>query len=506
MSSETTKIPGSGPKVDHLRLSNTTLDRLGGETRRPAYDRSGVTPGIVHLGIGAFHRAHQAVVIDDLLAGGATDWGIVGASLRSPDTRDALAPQDCLYTVAVRSGAGTDHRIIGSVLGCEVATENPGQLIARLTNPATRIVSLTVTEKGYCHTPQTGELDGGHPDIVHDLQNPSTPRSAIGFLVAALARRRIAGEVPFTVLSCDNLSANGQTIGRLVMQFAALRSRDLAKWIEAEVAFPSTMVDRIVPETTDADRAAVSSAIGMIDTWPVVTEPFTQWIVEDRFSSGRPDFAAAGVQMVSDVKPFEHMKLRLLNASHSALAYLGYLAGHETIAAVMTDDRFAAFARQVMEDAAPTLAMPAGTDLAGYSASLLHRFANPALHHRTWQIAMDGSQKLPQRLLATIEERMRLGLPIDTHALAVAGWMRYVTAKDEQGNPIDVRDPLAPKLAAIAEAAGPVAERLAPALLEVDSIFGALGTDPRMRGAVTAALAKLYEMGARRVVQEFRPA
>jgi fructuronate reductase len=266
------------------------------------------------------------------------------------------------------------------------------------------------------------------------------------------------------------------------------------------------MVDRIVPETTDADRAAVSSALGMTDAWPVVTEPFTQWIVEDRFSAGRPDFAAAGVQLVSDVKPFEHMKLRLLNASHSALAYLGYLAGHETIAATMTDNRFAAFARQVMEDAAPTLAMPEGTDLAGYSASLLRRFANPALHHRTWQIAMDGSQKLPQRLLGTIEGRLRLGLPIDTHALAVAGWMRYVTAKDEQGRPIDVRDPLAPKLAAIAEAVGPAANRLAPALLEVDSIFGALGTDPRMRSAVTGALAKLYEMGARRVIQEFQPA
>ena len=506
MSSETTKIPGSSPKVDDLRLSNANLDRVPDAISCPAYDRSSVTPGIVHLGIGAFHRAHQAVVIDDLLAGGAMDWGIVGASLRSPDTRDALAPQDCLYTVAVRSGAGTDHRIIGSVLGCEVATENPGQLIARLTHPATRIVSLTVTEKGYCHTPQTGDLDQRHPDIVHDLQNPDTPRSAIGFLVAALARRRIAGTAPVTILSCDNLSANGHTVGRIATQFAALRSRNLAKWIEAEVAFPSTMVDRIVPETTDADRAAVSSALGMTDAWPVVTEPFTQWIVEDRFSAGRPDFAAAGVQLVSDVKPFEHMKLRLLNASHSALAYLGYLAGHETIAATMTDNRFAAFARQVMEDAAPTLAMPEGTDLAGYSASLLRRFANPALHHRTWQIAMDGSQKLPQRLLGTIEGRLRLGLPIDTHALAVAGWMRYVTAKDEQGRPIDVRDPLAPKLAAIAEAVGPAANRLAPALLEVDSIFGALGTDPRMRSAVTGALAKLYEMGARRVVQEFQPA
>jgi fructuronate reductase len=506
MSSETPKNHVSGPKDGDFRLSNASLDQLPAQIRRPAYDRSGVTPGIVHLGIGAFHRAHQAVVIDDLLASGATDWGIIGASLRSPETRDALAPQDCLYTLAVRSGAGTDHRIIGSVLACEVANEKPAPLIARLTDPATRIVSLTVTEKGYCHTPQTGDLDEHHPDIVHDLQNPGTPRSAIGFLVAALARRRIAGIAPFTVLSCDNLSANGQTVGRIVMQFAALRSRNLAKWIEAEVAFPSTMVDRIVPETTDLDRSEISSALGMTDAWPVVTEPFTQWIVEDRFPAGRPDFAAAGVQMVSDVTPFEHMKLRLLNASHSALAYLGYLAGHETIASTMTDVRFAAFARQVMRDAAPTLAMPEGTDTTAYGTSLLQRFSNPALHHRTWQIAMDGSQKLPQRLLATMQDRLRLGLSIDTHALAVAGWMRYVTAKDEQGRAIDVRDPLAKELFEIAERAGPVAERLAPALLEVHTIFGTLGSDPRMRNAVTEALSKLFALGARQTVQTFQPA
>jgi fructuronate reductase len=285
-----------------------------------------------------------------------------------------------------------------------------------------------------------------------------------------------------------------------------LRSRELGKWIEEEVAFPSTMVDRIVPETTDADRASVASALGMTDAWPVITEPFTQWIVEDRFSAGRPDFAAAGVQLVADVTPFEHMKLRLLNASHSALAYLGYLAGYETIAATMTNDRFAALARQVMADAAPTLEMPAGTDLAGYGASLLQRFSNPALHHRTWQIAMDGSQKLPQRLLATMQDRLQLGVPIDTHALAVAGWMRYVTATDEQGRAIDVRDPVAAKLKAIADGAGPVADRLAPALLEIGSIFGTLGSDPRMRSAVTQALAKLYEVGARQAVEALRPA
>ena len=480
-----------------MRLSSDSLPQLPATIRRPSYDRSATRPGIIHLGVGAFHRAHQAVVVDDLLAAGATDWGIVGASLRNPDTRDALAAQDCLYTVAVRSGAGTEHRIIGSLLGMEVAGENPESLLARMADPATRIVSLTVTEKGYCHTPQTGELDEAHPDIVHDLRNPNAPRSAAGFLVEALARRKQAGAPPFTILCCDNLAANGKTVQRIVTRFAALRSKDLGRWIEDEAAFPCTMVDRIVPETTDADRAAVSAALGVTDAWPVITEPFTQWIVEDRFASGRPDFAAAGVQLVADVTPFEHMKLRLLNASHSALAYLGYLAGYETIAATMADANFAGFAARVMEEAAVTLQMPGGTDLAAYQASLLTRFANPALHHRTWQIAMDGSQKLPQRLLGALRDRLQLGLPIDTHALAVAGWMRYVTARDEQGKDIDVRDPIAAKLAAIAREAGPIAERLAPALLAVESVFGTLGTDPRVARAVTGALARLYQSGAR---------
>lgn len=500
MSSGPTKTRSSSPIGGILRLSNATLASLPVAVRRPDYDRSAVKPGIVHLGVGAFHRAHQAVVIDDLLAGGARDWGIVGASLRSPDTRDALVPQDYLYTVAVRSGAGTETRVIGSLLGMEVGKDSPERLIARMADPATRIVSLTVTEKGYCHTPQTGELDEAHPDIVHDLASPHAPRSAAGFLVEALARRQRAGIAPFTILCCDNLAANGRTVQRIVTRFAALRSRDLAHWIEDKAAFPCTMVDRIVPETTDADRAAVSSALGMTDAWPVITEPFTQWIVEDRFASGRPDFAAAGVQLVSDVTPFEHMKLRLLNASHSALAYLGYLAGYETIAATMADPHFAAFAARVMKEAAVTLKMPDGTDLAAYQASLLARFANPALHHRTWQIAMDGSQKLPQRLLAAMADRLQRGLPIDTHALAVAGWMRYVTARDEQDKEIDVRDPIAGKLAAIAHEAGPVAGRLAPALLAVESVFGALGADPRMAGPVTEALEQLYRLGARRVL------
>lgn len=484
-----------------MRLDHANLDRLPPATRRPAYDRSRVTPGIVHLGLGAFHRAHQAVVIDDCLANGATSWGIIGASLRSPDTRDALAPQDHLYTVAVRAAESTEHRVIGALLDSVVAREKPAALVERMADPAIRIVSLTVTEKGYCHTPQTGDLDERHPDVVHDLNNVDAPRSAPGFIVAALARRRALDTPPFTVLCCDNLAANGHTVQRIVTQFAALRSKNLGKWIADNVAFPCTMVDRIVPETTDADRGAVAAALGMRDAWPVMTEPFTQWVVEDRFAAGRPDLAAAGVELVTDVKPFELMKLRLLNASHSALAYLGYLAGYETIADTMKDPHFARLAAQVMEEAAVTLTMPAGTDLAAYRASLLKRFANPALHHRTWQIAMDGSQKLPQRLLGAMQDRLANNLPIATHALAVAGWIRYVTASDEQGRAIDVRDPLAAELAGLVCEAGPVAERLAPALLGVTKVFGPLGTESRLREAVTAALGRLYKEGARRAVE-----
>ncbi|SFK27756.1 mannitol dehydrogenase family protein [Bradyrhizobium sp. Gha] len=489
-----------------MRLGSSNLDQLPAAIRPPAYDRSRVTPGIVHLGLGAFHRAHQAVVIDDCLAAGTTSWGIVGASLRSPDTRDALAPQDHLYTVAVRAAEGTEHRIVGALLESVVAREKPAALVERMADPAIRIVSLTVTEKGYCHTPQTGDLDERHPDVVHDLNNLDRPRSAPGFIVAALARRRALGVQPFTVLCCDNLAANGHTVQRIVTQFAALHSKELSKWIADTATFPCTMVDRIVPETQETDREAVAAALGMRDAWPVITEPFTQWVVEDRFAAGRPDLAAAGVALVADVKPFELMKLRLLNASHSALAYLGYLAGYETIADTMQNPHFARLAARVMEDAAVTLTMPAGTDLAAYRASLLKRFANPALHHRTWQIAMDGSQKLPQRLLGAMYDRLARNLPIATHALAVAGWMRYVTATDEQGRAIDVRDPLATELAGLAREAGPVAERLAPALLGVTKVFGPLGTEPRLREAVTAALGRLYAHGAQHAVETLVPA
>lgn len=479
------------------RLSAATLRTLPESIARPAYDRSAVAAGIVHLGIGAFHRAHQAVYTESVLAAGDRRWGIVGASLRSPDTRDALAAQDGLYALNIR-GESDQLAVIGSVQAVLVAPEDPAALLNRMCQPGVAIVSLTVTEKAYCQQAATGSLDAAHADIRHDLANPAAPRSALGFLAAAIARRRAAGLPPFTVLCCDNLPSNGHTVHRLLTEYATLVSPDLAAYVRSEIACPDTMVDRIVPATTAEDRTRIAAALGLTDAWPVVTEPFTQWVIEDRFPAGRPAWETAGATLVADVAPFEAMKLRLLNGSHSALAYLGYLAGYQTVAETMQDTGIAGFVRRLMEDATPTLSLPAGWDVAGYKRSLIERFQNPALKHRTWQIAMDGSQKLPQRLLGPIRDRLAQGLSIDRHALAVAAWMRYVAGTDEAGRAIDVRDPLAAELATLAGSAGPVVARLAHALLSVAAIFGQdLPANPAFRDAVTAALARLYESGAR---------
>jgi fructuronate reductase len=486
------------------RLSAATLDRLPADVARPRYDRARVRTGIVHLGIGAFFRAQQAVLIDDALGAGDLSWGIVGASLRSPDTGDALAPQDGLYTLAVRDQSGSRHRVIGALREVLVAPENPEKLLRAMSDPSVRIVSLTVTEKGYCHDPASGKLDETHPDIRHDIEAPHQPRSAPGFLLEALARRRAAGVAPFTVLTCDNLPSNGRTVHGVLARLAELRGGDLGRYIAAEVACPSTMLDRIVPATTAEDRAEVAAAIGLEDAWPVIAEPYSLWVVEDRFPAGRPQFARGEIELVADVAPWERMKLRLLNGSHSTLAYLGYLAGYATIAETMTDPNFVALVRGLMdEEISPTIVVPPGADLASYKRSLQARFANPALKHRTWQIAMDGSQKLPQRLLGTARERLQAGAPIPRIALAVAAWMRYVAGRDENGQAIDVRDPLAVRLRQIADAAGPVAERLAPALLAVEEIFGRdLAADPRFAQPVTAALERLYAVGAKRASAE----
>jgi fructuronate reductase len=461
-----------------------------------AYDRARVTPGIVHLGIGAFHRAHMAAYVDDILAADPS-WGIIGASLRRPDTRNALAPQDFLYTLAVRSSTGTSVGVIGSLLDIIDAASDRAALLLAMVDPRIRIVSLTVTEKGYCYDPATGTLDPRHPDIIHDLAHPEAPVSAPGLIVRALELRRAGGIAPFAVLSCDNLPANGDTTARVVTRLAALRDKHLADYVAGEVAFPSTMVDRIVPATTEGDRRLVLKATGLSDAWPVVTEPFSQWVIEDLFPAGRPPFEEVGAEIVADVVPFELMKLRMLNGSHSSLAYLGYLAGHEFVNDAIADPSLQTFIHEFMtKEVTITLPKSVG-DLDAYRDALLRRFANPTLKHRTWQIAMDGSQKLPQRLLGTIRDRLSRGLSVTRAALGVASWMRYVTGIDEHGRPIDVRDPLADRLRAIVGSGGNAPAAIVDGLLRVSEIFGDdLQRNEPFRAVLTDHLASLFRHGA----------
>ncbi len=482
------------------RLTATSMASAR-HTRLPAYDRTGISAGIVHLGIGAFHRAHMAAYIDDLLAT-EPGWAIIGASLRRPDTRDALAPQDFLYTLAVRDAEGTHARIIGSIVDVIDANAERTRLIETMAAPSTRIVSLTVTEKGYCHDPATGELDLTHPDIVHDLAHPDAPISAPGLLVAALDLRRQRGLAPFAVMSCDNLPSNGKTAGRIVRGLAAQRGADIAAYV-AKTAFPSTMIDRIVPATTDADRALVEEITGLADAWPIMTEPFTQWVIEDEFPLGRPAFERAGALMVDTVEAYELMKLRMLNGSHSTLAYLGYLAGYATVSEAIADPALRALISGLMtSEVVPTLPMPEA-DLRAYRDQLLARFANPALKHRTWQIAMDGSQKLPQRLLGTIRDRLARDLQITRLALGVAGWMRYVTGIDEKGTAIEVKDPLAGRFRDITAVAGTDPSALVDGLLGLTEIFGTdLPANASFRSTVTGHLASLFAHGAAETVRQ----
>lgn len=407
---------------------------------------TGPETGIVHLGLGAFFRAFGCVYIADAMAASGGDWGITGVSLRSPKTREALKAQDWAYTSVSLDPAGVALRVIEVLNDVLVAPENPQAVIDAMADPSVKIVTLTVTEKGYCHSPSTGALNRDHPDILHDLSNV-LPISALGYIVRALQKRRADGIAPFTVLTCDNLPENGKLVRGLVLELARLLDPILADWIDAEGRFPSTMVDRITPATTQADIDQVAQLGSYRDAAPVMHEPFAQWAIEDDFVGGiRPDFAAAGVELVQDVTAHEHMKLRMLNGSHSALAYTGYLAGHEAVSDTMADPTFAAFARALWDEIMPTVTAPDGVDLHDYADALFQRYANPNIHHRTWQIAMDGSQKLPQRILGTVQDRFDAGREAPMLCLAIAGWMRYVAGVDDAGAPIDVQDPLAQML------------------------------------------------------------
>jgi fructuronate reductase len=452
--------------------------------------------GIVHLGLGAFFRAFGAVYISEAMDDRGGDWGILGVSLRSSGTRDLLAPQDFVYTAVEKSSNGIRPSIVETVQGILVAPENPRAVLESMANPAVKIVTLTVTEKGYCHVPSSGKLNMEHPDIQYDLAN-RYPRSAIGFIVRALRMRQAAGHRPFTILSCDNLPANGRVVRNVVLALTQALDPTLAGWLSAEGRFPSTMIDRIVPKTTPSDIAELSSLTGYDDRAPVMHEPFRQWVIEDSFVDNlRPALENVGAQLVDDVAPFERMKLRMMNGTHSALAYLGYLAGYERISETMQDPVFTRFVRGLWErEIIPTLSSSSGEDLPAYAAALLDRYANVAIEHRTWQIAMDGSQKLPQRILGTVAENYAAGRPCPGLILAIAAWMRYVGGTDEMGRPIDVKDPLAAQLRDLSDAAGDIPGKVSR-ILSVREIFARPFAE-LVQDDVVHAYETLLEKGAR---------
>lgn len=429
------------------RLSTNLLPDIAPAVQRPQYDRTTVTPGIVHIGLGAFHRAHQAAYIDEVLAKDPS-WGITGISLKRPDTRDALRPQDGLYTLASRQDDQASHRIIGSVTDILYAGDGLAPILDRLAHPASRIVSLTITEKGYCLDPTSGRLDETHPDISADLNNlnphsQSTPKSVPGLILAALRQRREAGTPPFTLLSCDNLLHNGRLLRTAITDLAALTDPDMVPWLEDTLACPSTMVDRIVPKTTQTDIDTIAERCGYQDAWPVIAEPFGQWVIEDNFPLGRPPFESDDISFVQDVGPHEDMKLRLLNGSHSALAYVGLLAGHRLVSEAMADPEISDYLDRLGRELIPTVEAPLGIDLNAYLKSVHLRFANTAIQHELTQIAADGSQKIPQRLLPAARFHAARGSPWDALATGIAAWIACWRWVADGGRPkIALSDPL----------------------------------------------------------------
>lgn len=421
-----------------MRLQAGTAARLPDDVTRPAYDRDAQQCGIVHFGIGAFHRAHQAVYTDDAMNAGDRDWSITGVSLRSPAVAQQINPQDGLYTVTQRSSEGSHRRLIGAVRSVIVAPENHEALIAVLAAPATRIASLTITEKGYCRHAD-GTLDFSQCD-----------GSIYDYLARAFRRRIDAGMPGLTLLSCDNLADNGAQLGRFMDAYLAHMAPDIRGWFGQECACPSTMIDRIVPATTDADRADLERAIGMRDESAVVSEPFGQWVIEDRFAGPRPRWEVGGAQMTSNVRAFETAKLRMLNGAHSALAYLGLARGYTYVHQAIADPVLGDLAAKLMRDeAAPSIDAAAGQDLVRYAGALIERFSNPALNHRLIQIAMDGSQKIPQRWLETLAFHQERGATCPAILTALAAWIVHV-----RGDRDPVSDPLAGDLAARWRTAG----------------------------------------------------
>jgi mannitol 2-dehydrogenase len=483
-------------------LNSRTLPYWRGRVPVPGYDRDLVTAGVVHIGVGGFHRAHQAMYHDRMMNEGAgLDWGICGVGVLAADRKmqQALDAQDGLYTLVLKHGDGTyEPRVIGSIVEYLFAPASPEAVIEKMAAEPTRIVSLTVTEGGYNVSDITGEFDAANPDVRHDLAPGAAPRTTFGLVTEALRRRRQRGLAPFTVVSCDNLPGNGELSKRVFTAFARLRDPAFGDWVEDAVRFPNSMVDRITPATTDADRAEVAGRFGIDDQWPVVCEPFVQWVLEDVFAAGRPPYEDAGVQLVAEVEPYELMKLRLLNGSHQALCYFAYLAGYRLVHEAAQDPLFRAFLVGYMDrEATPTLSPVPGVDLAGYKQTLLERFANPQIRDTIARLCAQSSDRIPKFLLPVIRRQLATGGEIKRSAAVVASWARYAEGVDERGEPIDVVDRDSGRLTSLARR-----QREDPgAFIANRDLFGDLANDERFVTAYRSALASLHQRGARATLE-----
>ena len=482
-----------------IALTNKTLSAIGarGEVGVPTYDRSALTAGIVHFGVGGFHRAHQAMVIDDLLAEGkATNFAICGVGVLEQDRRmkTVMDNQDCLYTLVLKHPDGhREARVIGSIIEYLLAIDDPDAVVEKLASPLTRIVSLTITEGGYNFDQVTGEFDLANPDVQHDLVAVTQPKTVFGLITAGLARRRKRGIEPFTVMSCDNIQGNGHVAQKMFTAFARAKDAELADWMDANVHFPNSMVDRITPVTSDDDRTEVRESLGIDDKWPVVAEPFFQWVLEDNFSLGRPPVEDARTQVVSDVEPYELMKLRLLNASHQGMCYFGYLSGYRYAHEACADPAMTKFLLAYMDvEATPTLLPVPGIDLADYKHTLIERFSNPEVRDTLARLCAESSDRIPKWLVPVIRQELADGGPVARSAAIVASWARYAEGVDEQGESITIVDRLASELVPLARSQ----RANHTAFLENTKLFGDLAGNETFVAAYIEALDMLFEKGA----------
>lgn len=480
---------------ESIALKQENLSRLASITEVPSYDRTKVTASIVHVGIGGFHRAHQAYYTDELLAYKENhNWGICGVGIREGDlkTHNVLKNQDCLYTLIVKHPDGKiEPRIIGSITDFLLGVDNSAAVIDRMAHPDTKIVSLTITEGGYNFIVSTGKFDFNNTDIQHELEHPENPKTIYGFLTASLKKRRDAGLPAFTIMSCDNIQHNGDVTHDMLLAFARKQDNVLADWIEKEVCFPNTMVDRITPVTTQIDIDYLQHTYGIKDEWPVTCEPFNQWVVEDKFSNGRPEFEKVGVQFVPDVKPYEKMKLRLLNAGHSVLGILGAIHGHQTINACMEDETFVTYLRAFMDVEASSILDPVeGIDLKDYKDSLESRFANPNIKDSVSRICSESSAKLPKFLIATIEENLAQEGSIKYATLVLAAWCYYSDKGiNKNGQSIEIIDVMSEELHETAKQT----QTDSLAFTRQESIFGKLSQNKRFTDLYTVMIKGIYE-------------